>query len=252
MPGYLFDRVCETSTTTGTGNFTLTGAIVGFQGFDAVGGGFTTFPYLIEAVDTNGVPTGDWEAGIGTNPSLETIERLTVTASSNSGSLVDFAAGTKRVHLAATAASALNFRGCVINRSSDLTAQDFTTATAIPFNNLSVSNDPTGNGFHNNVTNPSRITLPTGYTWSTMRLTAQVRLVNMTVGDWAEIKIGGGFVPFGRAIAYSPTTSLTLQVSSIITSAGDADYFELFAQVGSDTSVDIKAWETWFQLEIMQ
>lgn len=255
MPGYLFDRVCETSTTTGTGDITLAGAIVGFQAFtDAVGGGYVTFSYLVEVVDTNGVATGDWEAGIGTLSSFNIMQRLAVTASSNSAALVDFAAGTKRVHLAATAASALNIRGCALRRSSDLTAQDLTTATAIPFNSLDWTNEPTGDVFHSNVTNPARITLPSNYTWSRMRLSGQVAFANITAGDWVELKIriSGGSVPVGRATAYVPTATCAMQVSSIISSAGDADYFELFAQVGADTSVDIKAWDTWFQLEVIQ
>jgi hypothetical protein len=36
------DRVNETSTTTGTGTFTLAGAVTGFQTFAAIGDGNTT------------------------------------------------------------------------------------------------------------------------------------------------------------------------------------------------------------------
>lgn len=96
------DRVMETSTTTGTGDFSLAGAVAGFRDFDSVMANGDTCYYLIEAVDANGVPTGDWETGLGTFNDTDTLVRTTVSRSSNSNAAVSFAAGTKRVTLAAT------------------------------------------------------------------------------------------------------------------------------------------------------
>lgn len=88
----LKDRVKETTTTTGTGTITLLGAETGYQSFSAIGDGNTTF-YTIAL--QNG---SEWEVGIGTYTSSgTTLSRDTVLSSSNSGSLVDFAAGTKDV-----------------------------------------------------------------------------------------------------------------------------------------------------------
>ena len=97
---YVFkDRVMETTNTTGTGSpFTLAGAVTGYQAFSAIGDG-NVCDYSIWAVDSNGVPTGQWEVNQGTY----TLSGTTITrgnpphASSNSGALVDFAAGTKRI-----------------------------------------------------------------------------------------------------------------------------------------------------------
>lgn len=86
------DRVKETSTTTGTGTFTLAGAVSGFQSFSVIGNGNTTY-YTI-----SGQSGSEWEVGIGTYTSAgTTLSRDTVLASSNSGSLVNFSAGTKDV-----------------------------------------------------------------------------------------------------------------------------------------------------------
>lgn len=86
------DRVKETTTTTGTGTVTLLGASTGYQSFAAVGNGNVTY-YTIAA--TTGT---EWEVGIGTYTSSgTTLSRDTVLASSNSGSLVNFSAGTKDV-----------------------------------------------------------------------------------------------------------------------------------------------------------
>ena len=83
------DRVQETSSTTGTGTFTLAGAVTGFETFSgSIGNGNTTF-YTI----TNGA---EWEVGLGT-VAAGTLARTTVYQSSNSDALVDFSAGAKNV-----------------------------------------------------------------------------------------------------------------------------------------------------------
>jgi len=88
----LKDRVKETSTTAGTGTLTLAGAVTGFQSFAAVGNGNTTYYAIADSI------TGDWEVGIGTYTSSgTTLSRTTVLSSSNSGSLVNFAANPKDV-----------------------------------------------------------------------------------------------------------------------------------------------------------
>jgi hypothetical protein len=93
------DRVAETTTTTGTGALTLAGAITGYQRFSAVCAVNDTVTYAIEAVDSSGVPTGDWEIGVGTYSATNTLTRTTVLKSSNSNAAVSFAAGTKNVFL---------------------------------------------------------------------------------------------------------------------------------------------------------
>jgi len=86
------DRVRETTTTTGTGTVTLGGAATGFQSFSVIGDGNTTF-YTIQLSNTN-----EWEVGIGTyTASGTTLSRDTILESSNSGSAVNFSAGTKDV-----------------------------------------------------------------------------------------------------------------------------------------------------------
>lgn len=92
MAFVLKDRVKETTTTTGTGTVTLAGAVSGYQSFSAIGNTNSTY-YTIA-----GQGTSEWEVGIGTYTSAgTTLSRDTVLASSNSGSLVNFSAGTKDV-----------------------------------------------------------------------------------------------------------------------------------------------------------
>lgn len=84
------DRVRETSTTTGTGAFTLAGAVIGYQSFSsAIGNGNTTY-YAISNPGIN-----EWEVGIGT-VGAGTLTRTTILASST-GSAVSFTSGSKDV-----------------------------------------------------------------------------------------------------------------------------------------------------------
>lgn len=89
MPA-LSDRVRETSTTTGTGTFSLAGAVTGFVSFSsAFGNGVSV--YYVAALGA------EWEIGIGTT-GAGTLTRDTVIASSAGGTTkVTFSAGAKDV-----------------------------------------------------------------------------------------------------------------------------------------------------------
>jgi hypothetical protein len=115
----LVDRALETATTTGTGDFTLAGAVAGFRTLNAAIGLSLSFPYTIEAVDASSVPTGDWEVGEGHLSGTTTLVRRVVMQSSNAGALVSFAAGTKRVFIADSAHSART-AGQLLAQSSGL------------------------------------------------------------------------------------------------------------------------------------
>jgi hypothetical protein len=123
MPLVLKDRVKETSTTTGTGTLTLGGAATGFQSFAVIGNGNTTYYAIFDRTSQ------DWEVGVGTyTASGTTLSRDTVLESSNSGSLVNFGAGTKDVF-------------CTYPAEKAVTLDDVQTLT-----NKTLTN-PTINGF---------------------------------------------------------------------------------------------------------
>lgn len=121
------DRVLETSTTTGTGALALGGAVAGFRAFGSV----MTSPsdtcwYALWAVDGSGIPTGDFEAGLGTYSAANTLTRTTVIRSSNAGAAVTLAAGTKYVAITALASRTLQLDNDLV---FDLPA---TPTTAVP------------------------------------------------------------------------------------------------------------------------
>ena len=112
------DRVKDTSTTTGTGNITVSGsAPFGYRTFSTVLSVADTFYYAIQ-----GQSTAEWEIGVGTYASTNQFARTTVLASSASGSAVSFSSGTKNVFITLAA-----------TRTLQLKSGDTPTAGSIPY-----------------------------------------------------------------------------------------------------------------------
>ena len=98
----VYDRVQETTTTSGTGSVTLLGAVSGFQSFAVVGNGNTTY-YTI----TDGPA---WEVGIGTySTSGPTLARTTVLSNSNGNTTpINLSGGLAQVFVTYTAEKSVN------------------------------------------------------------------------------------------------------------------------------------------------
>lgn len=121
MPTYKFlERVKETSTSTGTGNIALAGAVTGFVRFNAAAAAGEWVPYEIHAVDGTGAPTGEWEVGYG-KYSADTLTREEVVASSAvANAKVSFSAGTKQVSLTVPASLVRSMRRYIAGASLSL------------------------------------------------------------------------------------------------------------------------------------
>lgn len=87
----VFDRVQETTSTSGTGTITLAGASSGYRTFTSVLSNADTTYYTI-------VDGTAWETGLGTfTTSGTTLARTTVLASSNSGSAINLSGGASTI-----------------------------------------------------------------------------------------------------------------------------------------------------------
>ena len=178
------DRVKVTSTTTGTGTLTLGAAAgISFQDFSVIGDGNTTSYTIVDP------STGAFEVGIGTyTASGTTLSRDVVLESSNSGSLVNFAAGLKEVFVAypaerAVVTSATPTNGDILVFSSGLFAPQ-----ALP------SSIPAGT-----VMLFVQTTAPVGFTKSTANNDKALRVVSGTAST-------GGSVAFTTAFASQAVT----------------------------------------------
>lgn len=150
MAFVLADRVKETTTTTGSGTVTLLGASTGYQSFSAVGNANSTY-YTIA-----GQTSSEWEVGIGTYTSSgTTLSRDTVLASSNSGSLVTFSAGTKDVFVTYPSERAIiGGQGYIENANTIAVSSTINTGSnAISAGPVSISSG-------------ASVTVPTGSVWT--------------------------------------------------------------------------------------
>jgi len=154
------DRVLETCSTSGLVDFTLTGAVTGYQRFSAIGNGNTTY-YAAYVIGSN-----DWEVGIGT-VGTSSLTRDTILSSST-GSKVNFA-GNPVVWCDLPSSKAL-FTDSNNNATANSFLGGFTSVTASGTQIvLTASSTPdyvvTGSGGQT-IKLPDATTLPNGYVFS--------------------------------------------------------------------------------------
>lgn len=102
----LFSRVRETTTTTGTGAYTLAGAVAGHRAFNASGcyaNGDSFFALIVAG--------SEWELIKGTWNTGGTVSRTQVYKSTNSNNAVNWGAGTKEIFVCPPAPSDLDAAG---------------------------------------------------------------------------------------------------------------------------------------------
>lgn len=92
----LKDRIKESTTTTGTSDITLGGAVATFDTFQSVMTNGDTAYYAIVHTTYN---VDEWEVGLGTWNTGNTLTRTTVLAGSNGTSAVNFSSGTKDIFM---------------------------------------------------------------------------------------------------------------------------------------------------------
>jgi hypothetical protein len=132
------------------------------------------------------------------------------------------------------------FVGCILNRSTDPAAVANNTWTAVELNNELVDT----NGFHDNSTNPSRITIPTGYGGK------YAIIANAYWGTWPAgnrgsriYKNGSLFIDYGNNNASGTDYSSIFWNSIVSLSAGDYIEFYVFQTSGGNASYFAKGAE---------
>ncbi|MCS6946260.1 MAG: LamG domain-containing protein [Steroidobacteraceae bacterium] len=102
MPHICADAVKETTTSTGTSNLTLAGAVSGFRSFGSVCANADTFFYRVQHQTAN-----EWEIALGSyvsaTPAISRTAANVLAGSSGAGTLVNFSAGTKDVMIVSPA-----------------------------------------------------------------------------------------------------------------------------------------------------
>ena len=120
----LRDRVKETTNSTGTGTYTLAGAVTGFETFASVGNSNTTYYGCSDGTD--------FEVGIGTYTSSgTTLARTAILQSSNSDNAVNWGTGTKTI-FCTLPAEKMSF----LDASGNVVAANGSALTALNASNL--------------------------------------------------------------------------------------------------------------------
>jgi hypothetical protein len=205
MPLIVKDRVQETTSTTGTGTLTLSGAVSGFQPLSSIGNGNTTYYCVVGGTE--------WEVGIGTYTLIGTIlSRDTILASSNGGSAVNFSAGVKNVFVTYPAGKAVTLDDVQTLTNKTLTSPTLTTPVLGTPTSGTLTNCtfPTLNqnttGTASNVT--GTVAIANGGTGSTTNSGARTNLGATTVGSNFFTLTNPTAVTFPRMNADNTVSSL--------------------------------------------
>jgi hypothetical protein len=161
------DRIKETSNTTGTGTYTLAGAVTGFETFTANLSNSDTTYYCC-------TDNTDFEVGLGTfTTSGTTLARTTILASSNSNNAVSWGAGTRTLFCTLPAAKTVFLDasgnttiGGVVTIGSQLIMPDVTSAKILvadgtSYQEVAVSGDVT-------IANTGAVTIGSGVVETSM------------------------------------------------------------------------------------
>jgi hypothetical protein len=144
------------------------------------------------------------------------------------------------------------FQGVILTLSADQTAVNLTTATfLIPWNNEVVDTD----GFHDNVTNPSRITIPSAVNGKYGIFGCNIWITSLTASSFSSVQLNkNGSLAIVSAISGSfngGDTQAGNNIFSLPFLLTTGDYYEALPFVLSDTSVTIESDQSSFSLMVL-
>lgn len=219
----LYDRVKETTTISGNGTLTLAGATFGNRTFSVVGNTNSAY-YCIEHQTAN-----EWEVGVGTWATGNTLTRDKILASSNTGSLVSLSVGTKNVFLTAPASIL----------EPDLDAGGRLTATSATGITTSDVNGATTIYYTPHIHN--RIAIYNGYSWQNLTFSEITIDLSSHLGNFTAHFTPTGNTTNGSAVVtnLSNNTATMYIGEPFIGDGGTIQADSLIASVDSSSQVTL-------------
>lgn len=213
----------------------------------------TTAGFLEDKVTATGLLTATT-----INPGANETVQISTTAEVNRdlANQAEAEAGTDNVkgmtslRTAQAITSQTAFRGALVYITSSQTITQG-IATAVNFNAEEYDTDT----FHDNSTNNTRLTIPTGV--SRVKIIGQGALTSVDDGVTSNVEIykNGVFIPNVRPIqdtVQGATLATIINITSPVLSVSSGDFFELFVfhnSVGSTTTITAL---TWLALEVIE
>ncbi len=144
------------------------------------------------------------------------------------------------------------FMGAQVCLAASLTAQNLSAGAFLGFGAEAYDTD----GFHDTVTNNTRLTIPTGLGIRKVKVAATIRVSAISAGSDNVVSIAknGSYAWYGNpglTHENSAATTTTISVASGPIAVAEGDYFECFFQT-SDTSVGLEADRTSFSIEVVE
>lgn len=141
------------------------------------------------------------------------------------------------------------FHGALVRKAADQTGANYSAGANVAWDQEVYDTD----SIHDNVTNNSRLTVPSGVSY--IRLTATVAFANVSVDTYilASIFKGGSGTYDGftaQSVEVGTITTPRVNLTSPVLAVSPGDYFEIRLTI-EDTSVDITATQSSFAMEIV-
>ena len=147
------------------------------------------------------------------------------------------------------------FRGAIVRPAADETGADYTVDAVLSFDEEDFDSD----GFHDNATNNSRLTIPTGLGITKVRVGAQLTTDLMATISALRFRVvstpGNEAANIGLELDsgnVSTTDQTRLNLISPAIDVSDTDYFELFLRVLGDADFTIQHAATMFWIEVVE
>jgi hypothetical protein len=164
------------------------------------------------------------------------------------------AAGTAGQKLVSGGASAdpawQSYRGALVTKASNQTTANYSAGVYMAFDSESYDTD----AIHDNVTNNTRLTVPTGVTKVRVQAALWLSLVTGGTACFFQIQKNGVNTYLGAPLTvFANATSADVGLSSAtpVLTVTAGDYFEVLL-LCSDTSITVNANSTWFAMEIIE
>lgn len=252
----IFDGLCSYSFygNDSGGNKTIYGAVRAQVEDTTDGSEDAVLHMYVERAGSNGI-RGDWRDGLVVGPSATGGDQGAGTVNVDTGYFIDGINLTASFQAADADLDsvALGYSGALVFMNADLTAQNYTSATAVPFND---EDNDVGN-WHNTSSNTSRLTVPSGV--SAVHLCGKEFIALGTAGDSVTISFRkngsttyAGFMAHTGSFTATGSTQLSVCSPRLTVTAGD--YFEMFIGGLSDASVTLTSGSslTWFSAEAVR
>jgi len=175
----------------------------------------------------------DAEGDLLVGDAADAVQRLAI--GSNAQVLTVDTTVDGKIKWATPASASATFVGCQLEKITSLQSISNATPTAITFNSEVFDSD----GFHDNTTNNSRITIPSGKAGKYLLITQVSFAANASGVRIIKLYKNGAEFMLPQVVDPSPATDYTVVNSTTLVDAAVGDYYQIFAEQTSGGNLNL-------------